>query len=547
MLKLSIIIPCFCRPQLLRLGLYSLSKQTLNFPYEIIVLNDGEENDGTLQVVEEFSNKLNIKYIVTRPKLPESTLYFRIAGFALNFGIKEAKGKNLLIMSPEVIALDDKIKDMVDILEKNPNVMVIPVGKSDNGKIVKKLENKEIITDKDYEQQRDVLNTTLPFFMAVNRQKYIDIGGYDENFIGYCFDDTDFVTRMLHEGCQYQSVSMRVIHLKHSRERKGLSDKTELYQYNRDLFKQKHSKDSVITEKNNEKKWELNKIPKIAHFYWGEEILPYARYLTIHTFAKQNPDWKINYYYPKSRYPKQSWESFELKYDITKLTDYTTNLKSLNVELIEVDFSLYLLPNDISEVFKSDLLRWKLLSTVGGLWSDMDIIYFRPMNELLDNTQQNKYIDTAITINEEYGHSIGFLMSSPNNTYFKHILLKTAEYYNPKQYQSLGTGILIPEVKDMKTIKSKFPELNVLNIDTNAVYAYNAMNIKLIYNSKSLEKFTKNSVGIHWYAGHPLAGDFVTKLTSENYDNFNNVIGCVINLSLNQSLKTINFLLRRNK
>ena len=53
--------------------------------------------------------------------------------------------------------------------------------------------------------------------------------------------------------------------------------------------------------------------------------------------------------------------------------------------VIQVDFQIYNFNNDMPEVHKSDFLRLELLSTIGGLWSDMDIIYFKPMNSLYFN------------------------------------------------------------------------------------------------------------------------------------------------------------------
>ena len=60
----------------------------------------------------------------------------------------------------------------------------------------------------------------------------------------------------------------------------------------------------------------------------------------------------------------------------------------------------------LPSVFKSDFLRWHVLSTIGGGWSDMDILYIKPITtlELTDN------IDTVIC-HGEFNHIIGFLLS----------------------------------------------------------------------------------------------------------------------------------------
>ena len=48
--------------------------------------------------------------------------------------------------------------------------------------------------------------------------------------------------------------------------------------------------------------WQLQKIPKLAHFYWGNDTLSFLRYLSIYTFSKFNPDWRIQFYYPAQKY-----------------------------------------------------------------------------------------------------------------------------------------------------------------------------------------------------------------------------------------------------
>ena len=543
-MKLSIIIPTFCRPKLLRHGLRGIECQHLQISYEIIVVNDGPENDGTKEVIKDFSKKLNIRCIQSRSKEEKDSIAFRIAGFALNEGVKHAIGKHLLLMSPEMYIVEGYITEMLDALEHNPNQMLIPFGKGDDGRILKRVESGEHITKEDFDKIKGTLNTELPFFMCVNRQKYMSIGGYDENFIGYCFDDDDFVSRMLDAGCTYKQINMQVIHLYHDKDRLGLSRKQELYAYNQRLFRDKRARKEIRGKIDILRPWNFTKIPRIAHFYWGDTVLHYARFLTIYTFALQNPDWKIKYYFPKYKQPKQMWSTFELKYDISKLQDYTYELQKLPVEMIEVDFSKYLMPNEISEVFKSDLLRLYLLSRFGGLWSDMDILYFRPMTYIRENIKDNAFVDTIISLNEDYGHSIGFLLSAPENEYYDFVLEKTRKYYNPAEYQSLGIKILNTEVPTLKMIQDKFSKHKIITIDDNAVYSYNARHIKIIYEAHSLDHFTCNSIGMHWYAGHPLAGEFITKLNEDNRHELTNTIGEVLDLALDRTLVYVDYVLK---
>ena len=274
--------------------------------------------------------------------------------------------------------------------------------------------------------------------------------------------------------------------------------------------------------------WYLKKIPQILHVYFGGETLPYARYMTIESFRKLNSDWKIKFYYPKFPYKIKSWISFEQKYEL-EVKDYLPELKKLpNIEFISVDFKKYEISNDISEVYKSDYLRWYLLSSEGGLWSDMDILYFNSMSNISFNKPENSNIDTGICINRIYGHSIGFMLSSANNLYYKYICDRAKQSWNKNNYQSIGSvlsGNLFPNIE---TIIKIFPTLTPINIPMDVVYAYNSLNVMDIFKSGDMSKFTNNSIGLHWYAGHPLAGDFLRTTNG----GVNNLKTCVFGKTL---------------
>jgi hypothetical protein len=222
---------------------------------------------------------------------------------------------------------------------------------------------------------------------------------------------------------------------------------------------------------------------------------------------KYNPDWDVRFYYPKYPQVEKSWVSFEQKYDFEG-KDFLLEVMKLPIKKIEVDFSLLGIKNSLSEVYKSDFLRLHLLSTVGGLWSDMDILYFNPITNASFNIPKNSNIDTTVCICD-YGHSIGFMLSSANNIYYRYLWEMSLKYWDDSNYQSIGATLLNRNFPNVETATNKFPNLKTINISMDTVYAYNASNIKSIFKSKQLDLFTSNSVGLHWYAGHPLAGKFL--------------------------------------
>ena len=124
-------------------------------------------------------------------------------------------------------------------------------------------------------------------------------------------------------------------------------------------------------------------IPKTFYAYWDGSPLSYLQYLTIVTFQEFNPDWYVVLYMPIKRFEAKTWESFENKTVYTG-KDYLGDLLQLDIEIRKIDFETIGFKNEISEVIKSDYLRYWILGNYGGLWSDMDVIYIKPISKLFN-------------------------------------------------------------------------------------------------------------------------------------------------------------------
>jgi hypothetical protein len=265
--------------------------------------------------------------------------------------------------------------------------------------------------------------------------------------------------------------------------------------------------------------WNLTLLPKTVFFYWGGKNLPFLRYTTITSFIRQNPDWKVKFYYPKHPSLNHSWESFEQKYT-DKWDNYFDKVFKLGIETVAVDFEDLGVSNEMSEVHKSDLLRWKLLSE-GGLWADMDILFFAPMDNLLINNKDNEDADTVVSVCK-YGHSIGFLMGSDGNEYFSNIFKQALIDYIPTQYQCIGSTLL------NRMYPRLYEEDGVLNVGMSAVYYYDAHNMGKIYEQGQSPKDVAGAIGCHWYAGCRQAGDFLLKTNGGKDKLPNTVLGNLI-------------------
>lgn len=241
------------------------------------------------------------------------------------------------------------------------------------------------------------------------------------------------------------------------------------------------------------------------------------KYLTALSFSKKNPDWTIVVYYPSVTENKILWDGYEQKEYKYEGVDYFDKLRDIhNLSFQEVEFGEY---SSLSEVHKSDLFRLQILATTGGVWSDFDIFYTKPIVDFGLNLISNKLRDTFICYTSY--HSIGFLMSSGNNKFFTE-LLKMA-IYNIKnaenlQYQNIGRDLYnyFFRYNQNKSIEYSIKyDCNIANIPFETVYPLQWNQIDYIFGD-STQQLPENTIGIHWFAGSPLTSQIENKITEEN-------------------------------
>lgn len=139
--------------------------------------------------------------------------------------------------------------------------------------------------------------------------------------------------------------------------------------------------------------WHIQKIPKTAYFYWANDVMPWIRYLTLETFRFHNPDWKIVIYTNQQVNVNETVENYWSA--VQKLTNVQIEVPIPIEEIFQIDISHT--PDDhFRNVYRSDFLRWYLLHEVGGLWSDMDILYVKPIEDMFWNIPEYKTCETIV-------------------------------------------------------------------------------------------------------------------------------------------------------
>lgn len=475
---ISIIMPTFNQDKFIISAINSIIAQTFR-DFELIIVNDGS-TDNTKPLLESFlwDNRV---HIINKDNGG--------TGSALNEGFKHAAGKYETWFSSDNIMYPTALEELNNYLDAHPDIDYVyancEIGIMDYTGLVE-VQRKNIKDEISQEWNPAILQHH--YFLGIiwlwRRELRIKAGLFQ---LEPC-EDYYMTLEMERMGARFVFFDKPLAWFRRHGENMSMKINKEGKDY------------SGFVRRKSAANRKQSIIPKIAHFYWGEETLPYMRYLTIASFVRHNPDWKIKLYTPTFGSSAKTWSSHEHKYKL-EATDYYDALLQLDIKHIQIDFSKkFGLSNNMPEVHKSDYLRWHLLSTEGGLWSDMDILYFASVPSDFSN------FETGVCINNKYGHSVGFLLASMFNNYYEDVARLARLSYRADDYQCLGTSLLMHNYPDFKSIERKFR--GVFNIPMDIVYPYDATRIPDIYSLRELSGITERTIGIHWYAGHLLAGKF---------------------------------------
>lgn len=272
----------------------------------------------------------------------------------------------------------------------------------------------------------------------------------------------------------------------------------------------------------------MNLIPKILHLYWDESPMSKLQMLTVVSFHKHNPDWRINVYTAKQSYTGKA------KYiPDYKGKDYFPDLKELNyVTMNNIDLNDYGINRELHGILRSDIFRYHILYNVGGVYSDFDVLWIKSMEhfsniEYHGNTQIEEVTDVVSFIHgESGGHSIGIMIHARNTPYMASIIETVKSVKPPYKHETFGSVMLSANYPTLDSLQ-KFG--NVIGAHFETYYPYNIhppnVTIQKLYSGVDLSYINNNVMCVHWYNG---------RIESKNYVNNN---GYARNCSMTTLLK----------
>jgi hypothetical protein len=241
-----------------------------------------------------------------------------------------------------------------------------------------------------------------------------------------------------------------------------------------------------------------NQIPKIAYFIWSKGTpLSYLRYLTLVTFRKHHPDYKMILYLSKA-IKEKNWEGKEEQEyykDTSKIKDYLQKVKELDVEVREYSKYSNLNPTQIADIF-----RFEQLYETGGWFFDIDQLFLGSV----DSLRNNDFVFGGKSI-----AYIGVIGAKKGSVSCKEVNNKQLEALKKplKDYQSLGI-ILLHEYL-------KAPKEQILQTDDEVFYPIYWDNVGQLYEGKINISELKTSIALHWHGGYPASQEFNFKYTEE--------------------------------
>ncbi len=480
--EISVVVPTYDALKFLPQTLESLLAQTWK-DFELIVVDDGSA-DRTWEFLQTIDD----------PRVRVMTKSNGGTGSALNAGFRESTGRYLTWWSADSFVEPEFLEDLRNALENNPPAVMA-------------YSDFQI-----FDQRTLVVSETcrLPEF---------DRGRLElQNYVGPCWlwrreaaervgtfslglnEDWDWHRRMAEIGS-----FVRVPKI------------LGTWRY--------HDSSLTVSAVNNPGLWKLSRIPKVVHFYWGGRTLSFLRYMTVVSFLRLNPDWRVKIHMPKYLYDgTPTWPTHEHKITGQHVTgsDHTDDLRQLPVEFVEHDFESLGFRNDVPENFKGDFLRWHLLATEGGFSADIDIVFTEPMNSLPFNSPREYHSKIGLCPTKFGGiHAIGFIFSAPENPFFAHCRDECIRVFDPARYQSAGPFVLLPW-PDVSMIERRW-EMAVCRIPEDTVYLFDWLHMEDLF-EKNASFRRPGTIGLHWFGGDPISQRWEQKLTRDNFSRFDSAI-----------------------
>jgi hypothetical protein len=256
----------------------------------------------------------------------------------------------------------------------------------------------------------------------------------------------------------------------------------------------------------------MNKsIPKICHLYWGRYPMSLLQVFTVMSFHKYNPDWKIQVNLSKQS-PEEigsnnwvkDYTGFDYFYKIREL-DY---VEIKEIDLLELGFGL-----DKHPILISDLMRFNTLYERGGVYSDFDVIWLKPISEFKNIECLGNPEDFECTVCFSvytYGfHNVANMIAEKESPYLLSLIEKQKTILPPYSHMAFSTYMMSDMYPDLDSVTKTYPRILALQYKT--FYPYSTHDLGPLYLQNDLSYIeSKDVMCVHWFNGNKYSQDYIS-------------------------------------
>ena len=243
-------------------------------------------------------------------------------------------------------------------------------------------------------------------------------------------------------------------------------------------------------------------VPKLCFTFWEGPQFSKLHYMTILSLSKLNPGMDIIVYTSSGASDiLKEWSTDEHSLRLTNIVDMREVSKiSDKITIKHVDFmEEYGIRNDMSPVYKADMIRICKLHEHGGLWFDFDILFIKPLPDyLFDSDIDMLYF--AYDVPNGFVITTGLIISMPNTEYLtglKDRMLAVLSDATNNGYQKIGP--------DLWTLHYNHCTSNgvqrVHRLSNTLAYPYDFTTIHQFVNSR-IDRVRSDTFCMHWYNGN---------------------------------------------
>lgn len=233
-------------------------------------------------------------------------------------------------------------------------------------------------------------------------------------------------------------------------------------------------------------------IPKKCHLVWNKhKPMSWLQSLTARSFFRYNPDWEITVHLIVNKLKENIYTNDYEGEDFFDLVKLTAKIKEVRIE------------GDFCSIQASDILRMKILYEHGGIYSDFDMLWLKPMSEFPQD------IETTVCYYPGPGfhYNMSNIVSMPGSKLLKDVIEKQTRVTS-KDYQAYLTEMFNREWPFPEGLSAQYPGVKFIPYET--FYPYSIYELDTLYESDI--DLTEKAFGVHWFNGHPLSQNYIKNM-----------------------------------